>query len=188
MNSENLCAGFNAHFAKAWRETLPPADSAAKCLAKCKSVCQRKPTMPKCRARGGIGGQVFGDVLMRLQDRSSFKVSLPSEFQFPVDVAVPSILSRNVLATGLVCLLLGSRQFPQDILEAGSFVGLENRELYYREQIIRCIGYDLEGQVLFYFSTSGSGRLLECFGIILQFPYPHVARHRDRNMCRFFLS
>jgi hypothetical protein len=43
-------------------QTLPPADSAAKCLAKCKHHCQRKPYTPKMRGGGGIGGQVFGEV------------------------------------------------------------------------------------------------------------------------------
>ena len=43
------------------RRTLQPADSAARCLAKCKYVCQCEPHTPKIRDRGGIGGQVFVD-------------------------------------------------------------------------------------------------------------------------------
>lgn len=42
---------------------LPPADSAARCLAKCKYVCQRKPRTPKGGDRGGIGGQVLANIL-----------------------------------------------------------------------------------------------------------------------------
>ena len=56
----------------ALRGTLPPADSAARCLAKCKYVCQRKPHTPQCRDRGGIGGQGFhGVIFHRANDYES---------------------------------------------------------------------------------------------------------------------
>jgi hypothetical protein len=45
--------------------TLPPADFAARCLAKCKYVRQRKPHLPKGAYRGEIGGRVFADVHRR---------------------------------------------------------------------------------------------------------------------------